>query len=64
MRTSPLRNGIQTGAIFGVVTVMMFLIGFTVIGAELIGKVLGNPGISGIPDLSYFAIFMILMGAC
>ena len=63
MKTSPLRNGIQTGTIFGVVVIMMFLIGFTMIGAELIGKVLGNPGTSGIPDLSFFAIFMVLVGA-
>ena len=63
MKTSPVRNGIQTGAIFGMVILMMFLIGFTVIGAELIGKVLGNPGISGVPDVSYFTIFMILIGA-
>ena len=62
MRTSPVRNGIQTGTIFGIIMVMMFLIGFTVIGAELIGKILGNPSISGMPDLIYFVIFMILVG--
>jgi ABC-type branched-subunit amino acid transport system permease subunit len=62
MRTSPARNGIQTGITFGVIVVLMFLIGFTVIGAQLTGKILGNTNSSGNPDPSYFAIFMILVG--
>ena len=63
MRTSPAKNGINTGITFGVIVVMMFLIGFTVIGGELIGKIFGNSNISGMPDLIFFVIFMILVGA-
>jgi len=63
MKTSPVQNGIQTGITFGVIVVTMFLIGFTVIGAQLIGKVLGNSNSTGMPAMSYFVIFMILIGA-
>jgi len=61
MKTSPARNGFQSGITFGVIVVTMFLIGFTVIGAELTGKILGNQS-SGAPSLVFFAIFMILVG--
>jgi ABC-type branched-subunit amino acid transport system permease subunit len=63
MKTSPVQNGIQTGITFGVVVVTMFLIGFTVIGAQLVGKVLGNSNSTGMPAMGYFVIFMILIGA-
>lgn len=56
-----MRNGLQTGLIFGVIVITMFLIGFTVIGAELTGKILGSSSSSG-PSMLYFAIFMILFG--
>lgn len=62
MKTSPRQNGMQTGVAFGVIIVTMFLIGFTIIGSQLIGKVLGNEASSGMPAVAYFAIFMILIG--
>jgi branched-chain amino acid transport system permease protein len=61
MRTSPVRKGLQIGLTFGVIVVTMFLIGFTEIGAELTGKVLGSQS-SSAPSMPYFAIFMILIG--
>ncbi len=62
MRSSAMDNGIRTGVTFGVVIVTMFLIGFTVIGAELVGKIFGvPPSYSGAPSLLFFAIFMILV---
>ena len=38
MRSSAMDKGLRTGVIFGIVIVTMFLIGFTVTGAELVGK--------------------------
>ena len=62
MRSSAMDNGIRTGVTFGVVIVTMFLIGFTVIGAELVGKIFGvPPSYSETPSLLFFAIFMILV---
>jgi ABC-type branched-subunit amino acid transport system permease subunit len=61
MKTSAVRNGLQTGITFGVIVVTMFLIGFTVIGAELTGKLLGQSS-SSAPALAYFVIFMLLVG--
>ena len=62
MKTSPTQNGVKTGVIFGVIIITMFLIGFTVIGSQLTGKILGNPNSTGAPTVAYFAIFMILFG--
>jgi len=56
-------KGLRTGVIFGIVIVVMFLIGFTVTGAELVGKLFGVSTPSNtMPSLSFFALFMILMG--
>ena len=63
MRSSAMDNGIRTGVTFGVVIVTMFLIGFTVTGAELVGKIFGvPPAYSEAPSSLFFAIFMILIG--
>lgn len=63
MRSSAMDNGLRTGVTFGVVIVTMFLIGFTVTGAELVGKIFGAPSsFSGTPSLLFFALFMILVG--
>ena len=62
MRSSALNQGIRTGVVFGVVLVIMFLIGFTVAGAGLVGKLFGASSSYGTPSLVYFVIFMILIG--
>ena len=62
MRSSALDKGIRTGVIFGVVIAAMFLIGFTVAGAGLVGKLLGASSSYGTPSLAYFSLFMILIG--
>ena len=41
MRSSAMDKGIRTGVIFGVIIVTMFLIGFTMAGAGLVGKLFG-----------------------
>jgi branched-chain amino acid transport system permease protein len=61
MRSSPVKNGLQTGLVFGVILVTMFLIGFTVIGAELVGRVFGVSVPSGPESLPYFVVFMVLV---
>jgi len=63
MRSSALDKGIRTGVIFGIVIVTMFLIGFTVAGAGLVGKFFGASSSYSTPSLVYFVIFMILIGA-
>ena len=62
MRSSALNTGIRTGVIFGVVIVTMFLIGFTVAGAGLVGKLFGASSSYNTPSLVYFVIFITLLG--
>jgi ABC-type branched-subunit amino acid transport system permease subunit len=62
MRSSAFDKGIRTGVTFGVVIVTMFLIGFTVAGAGLVGKLLGASSSYSVPALGYFVLFMILIG--
>ncbi len=56
MKTN-LRNSLQTGLVFGIITVFLFLIGFTGTAADLIGKLIGSA--AGTANLM---IFMGLMG--
>lgn len=62
MRSPALDKGIRTGVIFGVVIVVMFLIGFTVTGAGLVGKLFGSGSSYSTPALTFFSLFMILIG--
>src|SRR5512133_1423848 len=62
MRSSALDKGLRTGVVFGIVIVTMLLIGFTVTGAGLVGKLFGVSSSYGIPPLGFFALFMILIG--
>ncbi|HMB24962.1 MAG TPA: hypothetical protein VKP08_19090 [Anaerolineales bacterium] len=62
MRSSALQKGMRTGVTFGVVIVTMFLIGFTVTGAGLVGKLFGSASSYGTPPLGFFVLFMILIG--
>jgi ABC-type branched-subunit amino acid transport system permease subunit len=61
MRSPALKKGVRTGTIFGIVIVVMFLIGFTVTGAGLIGKLFGASSY-GAPSLGFFFLFMGLIG--
>ena len=62
MKISSLEKGIRTGAIFGIVIVVMFLIGFTMTGAGLVGKLFGESTSYGTPPLIFFVLFMSLIG--
>jgi len=62
MKSTAVNQGIRTGVTFGVIIVTMFLIGFTVTGAGLVGKLLGASSSYSIPSLTFFSIFMILIG--
>jgi ABC-type branched-subunit amino acid transport system permease subunit len=62
MRSPALKKGIRTGAIFGVVIVVMFFIGFTITGAGLIGKLFGASSSYGTPSLGFFFLFLGLIG--
>jgi ABC-type branched-subunit amino acid transport system permease subunit len=63
MKTSAIQKGIRTGVIFGIIIVTMFLIGFTVTGAGLVGKLFGAPTSYSTPPLIFFSLFMIIIGA-
>jgi|JFJP01.1.fsa_nt_gi ABC-type branched-subunit amino acid transport system permease subunit len=63
MRSSAVDKGLRTGVVFGIVIVTMFLIGFTVTGAGLVGKIFGVQSSYSTPPLVFFSIFMILVGA-
>lgn len=62
MRSTSLDKGIRTGVVFGIIIVTMVLIGFTVAGAVLVGKLFGASSSFSTPPLAYFVIFMILIG--
>ena len=62
MRSSALKKGLRTGVIFGVVILTMFLIGFTVTGAGLVGKLFGAGSSYSTPSLGFFIVFMVLIG--
>ncbi|GAB4539692.1 MAG: hypothetical protein Fur002_05200 [Anaerolineales bacterium] len=63
MRTPAINHGLRSGVAFGVVIAAMFLIGFTVAGAGLVGKLFGASSSYSAPAPAFFAIFMILVGA-
>jgi ABC-type branched-subunit amino acid transport system permease subunit len=64
MRASAVDKGLRTGIIFGIVIVTIFLIGFTVTGASLLGKLFGvSSSFGSTPSLLFFSIFMILIGS-
>lgn len=62
MRSPALDKGIRTGVTFGIVIITMFLIGFTMTGAGLVGKLFGASSSYSTPSLVYFVIFVILIG--
>ncbi len=65
MKTN-LRSSLQTGIVFGIVTIFLFLIGFTGTAADLIGKLFNlraiTSGLGLTPDMANLMIFMAIMG--
>jgi ABC-type branched-subunit amino acid transport system permease subunit len=64
MKTS-LKNGLTAGLIFGLIFIFFMLIGFTRVGTDMIGSILGNT--SGLPDdgprpVTDLLIFSALLG--
>ncbi len=63
MTASPIRKSINTGITFSVVIIFLALIGFTVTGAVLVAKVLGNaPAAGQQPAVGYLVAFLGLIG--
>ncbi len=62
MRNLSLKNGSNTGIIFGIIILIMFATGFTLIGNQLVAKLIGNEGFKGLDQYKVFVIFMVLMG--
>ena len=66
MNTQSLRNGINAGIIFGILTVFLVLTGFTAIAAELIGdliKLKATAAPLGLrPEMVYLLVFLGLLG--
>ena len=59
--TTSVRRGLSAGSTFAVIIVFLALIGFTVTGAALIGKVFGASSLS-LPPVGFFVAFMVLLG--
>jgi ABC-type branched-subunit amino acid transport system permease subunit len=61
-----LRNGLNAGIVFGIITIFLVLIGFTVTASDLIGTFLGNASASavlGLPPVTFnLLIFLFLLG--
>lgn len=63
MSKSPIRTGLFTGATFAVILIFLALTGFTVTGAKLVAKILGNAPVgSQLPSIIYLVIFLALLG--
>jgi len=62
MKSPAMKKGFRMGAIFGVVIVVMFLIGFTVTGSGLVGKLFGASSSYSTPSLGFFFLFLGLIG--
>jgi len=62
MKTA-VQNGLRTGATFGVVLIFLGLIGFTVTGPALLGKLFGNaPKAEQMPPVGNLVAFLALLG--
>lgn len=62
MKTA-IQKGLRTSAAFAVILVFMGLIGFTVTGPALLGKILGNAPTAGqMPPVINWVIFLVLLG--
>ena len=57
-----IKNGTNTGIVFGIIILTMFLIGFTVIGNQLTAKILGDADFKNIDQYTVFIILMSLIG--
>lgn len=62
MKNPTLKNGLTAGIIFGIITSVMFLIGFNEVAAKLISKVFSDQNFTKFPQYYYFGIFMVLLG--
>ena len=62
MKNPTLKNGLTAGVIFGIITTVMFLIGFNEVAAKLISKVFSDQNFTKFPQYYYFGIFMVLLG--
>ncbi len=63
MNPKALRNGFRSGAIFSVIIVFLYLIGFTVTGATLVAKLFGvYVPVGSPPEVGMLAIFLGLLG--
>lgn len=62
MKNLSLKNGLTSGMVFGIITTVMFLIGFNEVAAKLISKVFSDQNFTKLPQFVYFGIFMALLG--
>lgn len=63
MINKSIRNGINSGVVFGIIILFLALIGFTVTGATLVAKLFNHPpAVNQMPDVSFLVIFLALLG--
>lgn len=60
MKNNTLKNGASTGIVFGILTTVIFLIGFNEIAAQLVSKVFADKSFSNNPEYVYFAIYVAI----
>lgn len=61
MKNLTIKNGATTGVVFGIINLLVFLIGFTEIAAQLVSKVVSDPQFTKNPPYVYFAVYMLLI---
>lgn len=63
MNTKSIRNALNAGIVFSVIIIFLALIGFTVTGAMLVARFIGQPTATGqSPAMINFVLFMGLLG--
>lgn len=63
MTNKTFRKGLNAGITFSVIIIFLALIGFTVTGAVLVAKIVGNPPqVNQMPAVGYLIVFLGLLG--
>jgi branched-chain amino acid transport system permease protein len=63
MINKSIRNGFNSGIVFGIIILFLALIGFTVTAATLVAKLFNHaPAVSQMPGVGFLVIFLALLG--
>lgn len=62
MRAASVKNGLRSGLTFGIIFIFLMLIGFIIVGSNMVGELLGNPGKLGGDSQQAVVNLLIIIG--